>query len=69
MRNKKILENHGNDGLRKLKIFNKKTQEQVNQEFTNRQFLRMLPGGNPYFLHNTWIEFCQHQVNVSVQLN
>ena len=34
------LQKHSNEILQKLKIFNKKIQEQINQEFTNRQLLK-----------------------------
>ena len=50
MKTKRVLENHSNEILRKIKIFNKKTQEQQNQEFTNRQLLKMIPGGNAWYI-------------------
>jgi hypothetical protein len=50
MKSKKILETHSNEILRKLKIFNKKTQEQINQEYTNRQLLKMIPGGSAFYI-------------------
>ena len=50
MKTKKVLEHHSNDTLKNLRIHNKKTQEQINQEFTNRQLLRMIPGGHNWYI-------------------
>ena len=78
MRNKKNLEHHSNEDLRALKIFNKKPQDQINQEFTNRQFLRMIPGGSEWYIAgngqlkrqtrfpNPQIQFQQRAVNSDI---
>ena len=50
MKTKRVLDRHSNEILRKLRIFNKKTQEQQNQDFTNRQFLKMIPGGDAWYI-------------------
>ena len=50
MKTKKKLEKHSNETLRKIKIHNKKTQDQINQDFTNRQLLKMIPGGNAWYI-------------------
>ena len=36
-----------------VRILTKKTREQLNQEFTNRQLLRMIPGGENWFVSGT----------------
>ena len=50
MKTKRVLDKHQNEILRKLRIFNKKTQEQQNQDYTNRQFLKMIPGGDAWYI-------------------
>ena len=50
MKTKRVLDRHPNEILRKLRIFNKKTQEQQNQDFTNRQLLKMIPGGEAWYI-------------------
>ena len=50
MKTRLCLERHSNEILIKLKIFNKKTQEQQNQDFNNRQLLNMIPGGDAWYV-------------------
>ena len=50
MKNKKVLENHTNPSIKNLKIKNMKTQEQLNYEFSTRQLLRMVPGGDGWYV-------------------
>ena len=50
MKNKNCLLNHQDEKLRNLKIRNMKTQSEMNQDFTNRQLLKMLPGGDKWYI-------------------
>ena len=50
MKSKRILLDHHHETLRKIRIYNKKTPQQLNQEFTNRQLLRMIPGGTSWYI-------------------
>ena len=50
MKSKKRLENHVNPVMKNLKIKNMKSQEQMNQEFATRQLLKMVPGGNQWYV-------------------
>ena len=49
MRSKKILETKQNE-LAKLKIRNMKTKAEMNQDYFNRQVLKMIPGGEKFYI-------------------
>lgn len=51
MKAKKSLANHAE--LKEVKISNMKTQQQMNQDFINRQMLKMLPEGHKYYITGT----------------
>ena len=50
MRAKKVLENHTNHELQKIKISNMKSQAEINQLFFNRQLLKVSPLASQYYL-------------------
>ena len=50
MKNKNCLSNHQDENLRNLKIRNMKTQSEMNQDFTNRTLLKMIPGGDKWYV-------------------
>ena len=50
MKNKKVLENHVNPVLKNLRIKNMKSQDQLNYEFATRQMLKMVPGGEGWYV-------------------
>ena len=49
MRSKKILESKPNE-LAKLKIRNMKSVGEMNQDYFNRQMLKMIPGGEKFYI-------------------
>ena len=51
MKTKKSLASH--PGLKEVRISNMKTQSQMNQDFFNRQVLKMIPGGHQYYISGT----------------
>ena len=50
MKNKKVLESHANPEMKNLRIKNMKTQEQMNYEHSTRQLLKMVPGGDSWYV-------------------
>ena len=50
MKNKRVLENHVNPILKNLRIKNMKSQDQLNHEFATRQMLKMVPGGEGWYV-------------------
>ena len=50
MKTKKVLANHHFANLRSLRINNMKTVDQINQERFNREVLRLVPGGDQFYL-------------------
>ena len=50
MKTKKVLDNHVNDVMKNLRIKNMKNQDQLNFEFSTRQILKMVPGGENWYL-------------------
>ena len=50
MRNKRKVHQTSDFVLRKLRIVKKKSSEQLRQEFTNRQFLKLVPGGENLYI-------------------
>ena len=53
MKNKKELKNHADEGLKKLKIMNFKSQEQILYENALRSVLSIMPNGDQYELNGT----------------
>ena len=50
MKNKKVLNNHVNEVMKNLRIKNMKSQDQLNYEFSTRQLLKMVPGGEGWYV-------------------
>ena len=53
MKNKKELKNHTDEEIKKLKIMNFKTQEQILYENALRSVLSVMPNGDHYELNGT----------------
>ena len=53
MKAKSKLATHHDERLKNVRISNMKTQNQVNQDFFNRQLLKMVPGGEDFYISGT----------------
>ena len=50
MKNKRNLDNHDNQVIKDLRIKNMKTKEELNYEFSTKQLLKMIPGGENWYV-------------------
>ena len=50
LRSKKMLAQHQSEDMKMIRIDSMKTQDQLNQEHFNRTMLKMIPGGDQYYI-------------------
>ena len=50
MKTKKVLANHQDKTIQNIRIRNMVSQQELNQQYFNRQILKMTPGGNQFYI-------------------